>query len=416
MATGSATRMRKQRPFDPAAGHARRARWAWILLLAASLPWERGVGVGAAGSSSQLLTVTKLGVLLVAVWLAYGSRRPGPRPFALWALAGYAAVSGVGALLNSVSVDGAFRSVRMILMLVAAHWVTTRLRPTELVRALVGLSVVIVAAAVAGEVTGRGLTAGDRLGGWLPPLHPNWLGSVAAVALACVVAMTFTRELRSSYAAVLGALLLYALVRSGSRTALLALAAALIVIGLRSLWLKDVLRALTVMWAAAIAVGVLLWIEWNSRLHPLAGVWESLTTRGGAATVDPTLTGRTYAWEIAWNSLHGWAAELFGLGLQQKTVLRPIGASFSAQGIDNSWLSAYVAGGWLGAALLVAGMAALLVRAVRSRDIAAQGLVFAALAASWTESVLADVTYALIAATVVCIAATRTDPEPRPTS
>jgi hypothetical protein len=134
------------------------------------------------------------------------------------------------------------------------------------------------------------------------------------------------------------------------------------------------------------------------RANAPISILADFLTRGGSAPLEATLTGRIFAWgaanELHTNTLH----RTIGQGLQVKSVYRPIGIriiNYTQQGIDSAWFSTYVSGGLVGVSILSAAVVALAVLALRCKSIALLTLLAAALASSYTESFLADVSFTL---------------------
>jgi hypothetical protein len=393
----------------------KQARLAFILLLATAAPWGANLF---GGSTTQLidtaasgpLDYVKLAVVIVAAIMAWRARPRTGMPLPGWLLLGYAAAAAVGAWLGSDSTSGVERAARFALVVLAVIWAVGRIGLTTALRCVTGVAVVMALAALGAVATGlQPLVSGSRLGGYLPALAPNVLAEVLVTGILAAFGLWMERQLAVRWVLVAELLLGFCLVLTGSRTSLGALVAALAVALLRSLFTARPLRAFLGLAFAGIAVGVSLLVQWNTSLD----LWGSLATRGGSAGLDPTLSGRTLAWQVAIASNQTTTQHLFGQGLQVKQVYIPRGLTeYVAQGIDSSWLSAYVAAGWVGAVLLGAAVLVALLATLRSGRIGALAIVAAMAVSSFTESSLADISFGLVLFVTAAVAGRRDAAEP----
>jgi hypothetical protein len=393
---------------------AKRARFAWYLLLATAFPWESNSStVGLATSVSSALNFAKLLVLAIGLAAAYSARRRLPLtiPHRLFGL--FATITAFGALLaTDPSLDGALRSGRLLLMILATHWVGSRLGLVAVLRHMLTFVCILAASSLGAWLIGLKPLVDGRLYGYLPPLHPNVLAAATAFGLLSAVLLWSRRKLGTVLFTALTLLLLFTLLQTGSRTAAASAAVGLAVIGLHGLIQKRLRIVLFFGVSALVLVGA-TWIQFNTAFDPLVEV----VTRGGEAPIDPTLSGRTFAWESV-ETVHVNALEtVIGQGLQIKSVNRQLGGSvYVDQGIDSAWLSVYVSGGLAGVLLLASAIVAFFCLAAKRRSVELLALLTAAVASSWTESFLADLSFVLAVLLGVAAAVAGEQDEPAPES
>lgn len=374
---------------------------AWTALLATTFPWNFTSPYSESGGGDTATDLVKLLILGGALLLVSRTRERGTASLATALLVGYAAVALVAALLPPISVDGAIRAARLAIVVVTACWIGASLDLRAVLRGILWLAVPLGGLALAGALSGLGIQQ-DRLHGFLPFLHPNVLASIVGLGLLAAVALWAQQELSNPRALASVALSAAALSMTGSRTALAATALGVLVV-LGAAFARSTGRVLLLVWVGSLAVIGAAWVAVLTELTPFAFVSE-LFTRGGTATIDPTLTGRTAAWELALNTHHDGVRDALGQGLQVKTVARLVGDEVLAQGIDNTWISGLVAAGWIGATLLVAAMVVLLGTALARRAAVPLAVLVVVLSSSWTESSLADVSFALVCALTCSVA------------
>jgi hypothetical protein len=87
---------------------------------------------------------------------------------------------------------------------------------------------------------------------------------------------------------------------------------------------------------------------------------------------------------------------LLGEGLQLKTVQRMVGYGVVEQPIDSSWFSAYADAGIVGVCLLAGAVVVALDTVRRTRSLSIATVLVAVLVGSYSESSLADVSFALV--------------------
>lgn len=379
----------------------------WAALLATTFPWSITPPVTDVDNGNLVVDVVKLAILCGTVAVAVQIRKPPPFPLVIKLMLGYASVALLAAALPSLSVDGVLRAVRLWIVVVGVCWIAQCLSLREILRGISGVAAVLGGMALLGEVTGLGV-GGERLYGFLPYLHPNTLALIVGIGVVATVALWVKQDLVTLAALSATAVLTAALVLTGSRTALATtILGTLIVLGVA--FARRVGRVLILAWLGAALLVGLGWVAALTKVDPVAYVVD-LFARGGKTPFDPTLTGRTAAWDIVLNTRQDWIRDVVGHGLQYKTVPRQVGDEVLAQGIDNTWISASAAAGWLGLALLIAAAVVMLGRTVLHRSAPAAALVIVVLAGSWTESSLADISFPLAVVLACTVAVDRHDP------
>ena len=359
----------------------RRDRALWItagLLVATTVSWRRGVyysgGVDPVVAAKGLMSVIALGLAFrscagAARWLPLSTR-------SLWFLGLFLITSMFGALSTGTSVSAsAVDAVRMMLI-AATVFLLLRARPLMAVlTALIGWMAVI---ALVGTVTGIGTLASGRLEGGIPPLSPNDLTELCGIVVIALIWRTLTR---SGSRADLGWVILFGaiILATGSRTGLIALVIALVVVMVQSrrMPVSVVVVALGGLGGAATVV-----LGTNFVSHYL--------DRGGSANVS-TLSSRTVAWSAALHLHHGFWAVWFGNGLSRVQI--PVIAQYRTEQIlDSSWISALVQTGCIGLGLFALWAAYAIVvsfRAHRTFRMLSTGLMTFVLLRSFLESGLA---------------------------
>lgn len=387
----------------------RRDRWAWlawVTLLFVSLPWDSPVRVVGATpvQGTSYLDLVKLTLLAVAVIVAWRHRVPTPTEVKL--LVAYGVFAGIGALVISESILGAFRSVRYVATLLAAAWLAAVLPRALLIRGLAFVAVSISGLALIGAQIGISDLSSDRLFGLLPPLHPNALALVAVVGVAAVLSCRIADNSGIATGGVLGAIvMLITVFLTGSRSSLIAVGILIVTLTTLVLVHSKSPRMVILGWLTAGSIAALAIFDSSTGWSHL----DALLTRSGTATLDPSLTGRTVIWEDAIASHENVASAILGQGLQAKTMMRSIGDSFIYQGIDNSWISIWISGGLIGLILIALAITITVARGIFLRDPLMIGLAAIAVVNGVTESYLADVSILIVALVGSAAAAQNTD-------
>ncbi|APX33759.1 hypothetical protein BH708_14735 [Brachybacterium sp. P6-10-X1] len=178
-----------------------------------------------------------------------------------------------------------------------------------------------------------------RLGGGIPQLHPNPLAELAGAPLVGLTVLMLRHGVRV-WSAFPSAVLLAIVIGTGSRTAFLAVAVAILVgvavngIGDRSI-VYLLLASAPVLYAMAVLTDAL----------------RAVATRAGSTDTTSTLEARFDAWRVvlgwSWTAWEKW----IGLGLATKTV--PVDRRWlDEQVLDSSWVSILAQSGFLGMLLV----------------------------------------------------------------
>ncbi|WP_448625438.1 O-antigen ligase family protein [Geodermatophilus sp. URMC 64] len=306
-----------------------------FLLVAGTVGWRRAQYFS---GSLDPVVVAKGGLSAVALLIAFLAAQAGTRRAlgtgSLWVLATLLGGSVFGALTHGTPAAGGLVGVRVAVLALTVFFL---LRTATVHEAFSALALACGTVGLVAAVTGVSTLASGRLAGGVPPLSPNELALLAGVVVLYVAWRTVLGEagwLRTGAAvAALGVIWV-----TGSRTGLLMLVVAVVVMALhiRRARVGLVVGALVV--AAVGAVAVLT-----------TGVLTSFAERDGTGT--STLDSRFIAWRAAasWAET-GWQL-VFGGGLSVK-IIEVKGQWWNEQPLDSSWVSLLVQAGLLG--LLVA--------------------------------------------------------------
>ncbi len=379
------------RPARPAAESVpARLLLCMLLLVLTTVGWRRGTYF--AGSLDPVVAA-KGALSVVALLVAYaGNRRPHLRvgTGTLWALGLLLAASVLGALTHGPLVAGGVIAVRVTILAVTVVLLLRCYTTAQFVAALARSCAVIGGVAA---VTGLSTLSSGRLAGGYPEVDPNMLA-----LLACLVVLyagwRIAMGTAGGGAAAVAVVALGVVWATGSRTALLMLVPALLVMALH------VRRARVGLVVGALLAGVAATVAVAST-DAVSGFLE----RGGDGT--STVQSRFIAWDAAtrWAD-DGWQL-VFGGGLSVKII--PVQGQFwTEQPLDSSWVSLLVQAGLLGC--LVAGGWALWAlrgafRAPRADRALFLGLLVFVLGRSVLESGLFDATPEFLAFLAVSLLA-----------
>ena len=215
-----------------------------------------------------------------------------------------------------------------------------------------------------------------RLAGTIWPIPSTQVGQYCAVATGLAVVLWLARKIdgRSTALVVVPAVVL--LLLSHTRTALLSLVTALLLVGLTLAFTNA--RALRTL-AAAISIGTVVALVFGQAVM-------SWLQRGQDAEQLTSLTGRAKVWNLLLAEERTIAERLFGVGLTDK--------GFAGLPIDSGWLAVYHEQGWVGIAIVVVILGGLLVTAALRPPSPARAcavfLILYCLVASYTEVGLGD--------------------------
>jgi hypothetical protein len=232
---------------------------------------------------------------------------------------------------------------------------------------------------------GRALAYG-RLSGVIWPMGPTQVAQYAAVAAGVIVVLWLARLLsgRVTLMGLIPAVII--LLLAHTRTALVGLAAGLLVAGLSLFTVNARVRKFFAAGAAAVSIGVIT----------VAGVVTTWLARGESAQGLASLSGRTNFWALVVHVPRTRFQDIFGFGLSNGSV--------NGLPIDSNWLSSYMQEGLLGVLVGATILVFLLVTAFFQppgvRRALALFLVTYCMLASFTEDTFSDVTTYLLSLTV----------------
>lgn len=351
----------------------------FLLLVVAVVPWRKD-SIYTGGVDP--IVVIKAGVSLVTLagavllWLRTRVRVPigiGPA-FAI------SLVLLISLLGSVVAGNAAATSVLVIRMFIVMFTVLLLLSAVPWLHALWSLLSAMALVAVVAAATGIGTLLSDgRLGGGIPEIHPNELASLSAVPLIGGVVLVLRGGVRLWALAVV-VMLFTIVVASGSRTALLAVALAVVLALLSNGRL-----------GRGVVIALLMALPVSYAIASFTDVFESLASRGGATEATGTLDSRFNAWRPvlawSWTSWEKW----IGVGLSVKEVAVD-DKWVPVQVLDSSWVSLLAQGGIIGFAISAALLGWCVLSALLSRE--RRGLMLPLLTlilvGSLTESGLVD--------------------------
>ena len=300
----------------------------------------------------------------------------------------------VVALTTSIHSDyllgSTYRAVRL-LALVAVLWLLTPWwgrRDMLLLRCHLRCLWLAIGSVVVGALLahGKAFSYDGRLSGALWPLEPTQVAHFSAVLLGASGLLWMCRVISGRQAAVTVLVMVPVLLATHTRTALVALAAGLVV-GAASLLLGQA-RARRVS-----ALGALSAVLVVTLFAPEVTSW---LVRGQSAQEVANLTGRTVVWSGVFAQPRPLLEQLFGSGLSNK--------SFNGLAVDSTWASAYLDEGWFGMTV-IASMLLLLLLLAATRERGPQRavalfLTVYCLVAAFTETGLSDASPYLLDLTI----------------
>jgi hypothetical protein len=312
-----------------------------LLLVATTVGWRRGEYFT---GSLDPVVVAKGALSVAALLMAFLMVPRGARyrtgTGSLWALAVLLAVTAFGALTYDQLLAGGVLIVRLTILALTV-FLLLRVFSTEQFFTAVAWSCGGVAAAA--TITGRDTISSGRLSGGMPEIDPNELALLACIVVLYVAWQVVLGRLGvfPPIAAVVALGIVWA---TGSRTALLMLLPALVVMALHAR------RARVGLVVGGLGLASLAGLVLTLHADALAGFLERDAAEGS------TLDSRYIAWDAATR----WADDtwqlLFGGGLSVK-IIRVQGQYWETQPLDSSWFSLVVQAGILGT--LLAGLWAL---------------------------------------------------------
>lgn len=371
----------------------RRVYWAWGMLFLNVVPFFPGTWnaqpliIHIPSFAGKVITQ---GALIVAFFLALSvNRRLRVRPNVflclLTLLVAEAVVAAVEPAAGSL-IGTAYRTCRLA-GFVGTLWLLSPLwdrRDLLLVKCHLAALFTVLGTVVLGALIapGRALTFG-RLSGELWPITPVQVSDYTAIALGIIVVFWFcgiSRRRRTLLGALVLAVMLY---MTHTRTELVALAAGLLVAGLRVFAVRARVRRLFMIGGIAVSVAII-------------GFSSALTTwlaRGENSQELNDLSGRTTVWAGVLSNPRDRFQLLFGYGLSNK--------GYGGLPIDSTWIAGYYDLGLIGVSIVAAMLLFVLVTAYfRPRGIRtslALFLVTYLMVTSYTETGLSDASAYLLA-------------------
>jgi hypothetical protein len=320
-----------------------------FLAVVATVNWRRGDYF--AGSLDPVVAAKGM-LTATALLLAWALAVSGPRrklgTGSCWWVAAILVCSLLGALGTGHLWAGGVVVVRVAMVACALFFL---LRTASGVQVVTDTATSCGAVAVVAALTGiPGMTDG-RLAGGYPAMAANGL-SLLAAAVVLVLAWRTVLGLSRWPSAVAAAVFLGIIWETGSRTVLLMLAAAvlLMVLQMRRPQVGLVVGAL--LGSAAVVVLALL-------TGAITGFLERDGT--GLSTVD----SRMIAWSAALSQDGGLWQKLFGSGLSVK-IIHVTGQYWETQPLDSTWMSLVVQAGRLGFGIALVWVLWVLVSAARA--------------------------------------------------
>lgn len=364
----------------------RRVELAWGLLVLNALTYYGSV-LHIPHAVGKVVTQGALPVaLLVALTV---NRRVVVRPNVFLCLVSLLAVEAVVTTLQPQHFGTVYRFFRLV-EFVAVLWLLTPWwgrRDLLLVRAyLVSLSVALGTVILGLLVVPGHALSGGRLSGVLYGIPATEVGHYAAITAGMMVVF-WLGGLTSGRVALLAAVAGVAIILlSHTRTALVAMAASLLVAGLSLIVTKARARRFFAVAGVVVSIGVMT----------TAGVATTWIERGQSESQLTSLTGRTDFWNLVLNMPRSRFQEIFGFGLSN--------GSINGLPIDSNWLVAYLEQGLIGVIVCAAMLVFLLVTAFfqppGTRRALALFLITYGLVASFTQVGFAEATTYLLELTL----------------
>jgi len=364
----------------------RRVAITWGLLVLNALTYYGSI-LKIPSAGGKLITQ---GALPVALLLALTvNRRVIVRPNVFLCLTSLLVLEAVVTTLQPQHLGTVYRFFRLA-EFVAVLWLLTPWwgrRDLLLVRYyLISLSVALGTVILGVLVAPGSALAGGRLSGVLWDIPATEVGHYAAVVAGLVVVLWFGGMLGGRVTLLVAVTGVAIIVLSHTRTALLAMAAALLVAGLSLIVVKARARRFFAAAVVIVSIGVMT----------LAGVATAWLARGQNTAELTSLTGRTDFWHLVLNLPRTRFEEIFGFGLSNGSV--------NGLPIDSNWLVTYLEQGIFGVIICAAMVLFLLVAAFfqpsGTRRALALFLITYCLVASFTQVAFAEPTTYLLELTL----------------
>ena len=364
----------------------RRVGITWGLLVLNALTYYGSI-LKIPSAGGKLITQ---GALPVALLLALTvNRRVIVRPNVFLCLTSLLVLEAFVTTLQPQHLGTVYRFVRLA-EFVAVLWLLTPWwgrRDLLLVRYyLISLSVALGTVVLGVLVAPGSALAGGRLSGVLWDIPATEVGHYAAVVAGLFVVLWFGGMLGGRVTLLVAVTGVAIIVLSHTRTALLAMVAALLVAGLSLIVVKARARRFFAVAVVMVSIGVMT----------LAGVATAWLARGQNTAELTSLTGRTDFWHLVLNLPRTRFEEIFGFGLSNGSV--------NGLPIDSNWLVTYLEQGILGVIICAVMALFLLVAAFfqpsGTRRALALFLITYCLVASFTQVAFAEPTTYLLELTL----------------
>lgn len=375
-----------------AISHVSGAHLVWALLIAATIPWRKGVYFEG-GVDSVVLAKAALSLIALAVAIHLSSNARG---FAAVPIAPpltiltYVAVTIIGGFAHGTFVAAAIVGVRIAILCCAITLLMLRYEAYFVLRSLVHVLGIL---AVSAAASGLALGTSERLGGVIPPMNPNELAFMATMCFLWLFSKMLQCWERPRDLWLAG-LFMGIVVMTGSRASLAALCVAIVVMGVRATSISK--RSFVILTLIGPALAAVLFGT---------DIMSSVFLRGGEQGIT-TLANRTIAWDAAFSTSRSPWETWFGAGLAQKRIEVP-GQWWTTQLLDSSWVSALIQGGLIGTVIVISFTVASLIRALvapRAAGAVWIGIVVYVAGRGVLESGLFDSTTAFMALMVTALA------------
>lgn len=296
------------------------------------------------------------GIALALAWHAR-MRTRWPRPVGgryLWILLVYLGVSVFGGWASGDPVPTIVLAVRLVILATIVILMLRSFHPEVIIRALLTAMLTV---ALVGALSGApSVAGGGRLEGGLPPLNPNEIAMLLGPVVIGLCWLILTRQSRPFHAGLV-VLLLGIIWVTGSRTAMMALVVAMVIMITQARQVKPLVAI-----AMALAVGGVMFLTLATN------VLTDFFARGGDSNIT-TLSSRTIAWTAAFTFPSNEWIRWMGAGIATKRI--PVqGQYWDDQLLDSSWVSALVQVGYLGVVLLIVWCASAVIASLRCARIA----------------------------------------------
>ena len=318
----------------------RRVSLAWSLLILNILTFYPGMTVAPIPSIvGKAITQGALpAALLVAVSV---NRRLVVRPNVYLCLMSLLVVEALMTTMDAqFLVSSTYRTFRFVEFVVALWLLSPWWGREDLlfVRGYLGMMYAVLGSVLLGQLVapGRADGFGGRLTGVIWPVPPTQVAHYAAVPFGITIVLWLCGLVRRRFALISVLILGPILILTHTRTALVGMAAGILVASLSLFVAKARVRNVFVTAGVLLSLGAIT----------LSSVWTTWLTRGENSQELTSLTGRTPVWQAVLSAPRDWFGVVFGTGLTND--------SFSGLAIDSNWLAAYSDQGLIGVAIIAA--------------------------------------------------------------